>query len=102
MGAVPLDHFLVLAMVMFLIGTIGVLVRRNLIVVMMSVELLLNAASLIFVAGSRSVGNLDGQIMTIFIITVAACEAAIGLAMVIAIYRRYGTVDTGFLRTLRG
>ncbi len=68
----------------------------------MSVELMLNAANLSFVAGSHFLGNVDGQIMVFFVMTVAACEAAVGLAMVIAIYRRYGTVMTDFLRLLRG
>lgn len=99
---VPVDHYLVLASVMFFCGTIGVLFRRNLIMVLMSIELMLNAVNLVFVAASRSVGNLDGQVMVFFIITVAACEAAVGLAMVIALYRKYGTIDTNFLRMLRG
>lgn len=70
--------------------------------VLMSVELMLNAVNLVFVSASRVTGNLDGHIMVFFVITVAACEAAVGLAMVIALFRRYGTVDTNFLRLLRG
>ena len=99
---VPVDSYIVLSIIMFLIGTVGIMVRRNLIVVLMSIELLLNAVALTFVAGSKGVGNMDGQVMVLFIICVAACEAAVGLAMVIALYRRYGTVNTDFLRTLRG
>jgi NADH-quinone oxidoreductase subunit K len=99
---VSVDHYLVLATIMFACGTIGVLFRKNLIMVLMSIELLLNSVNLVFVAGSRLVNNLDGQVMTFFVITVAACEAAVGLAMVIALFRRYGTVDTNFLRMLRG
>ena len=99
---VPVDHYLVLATVMFLCGVLGVLFRRNLIMVLMSIELMLNGVNLVFVSASRAVGNLDGQVMVFFIITVAACEAAVGLAMVIALYRRYGTIDTNFLRMLRG
>jgi NADH-quinone oxidoreductase subunit K len=87
---------------MFLCGTLGVLFRRNLLLILMSIELMLNAVNLVFVSGSRLVNNLDGQIMVFFIITVAACEAGVGLAMVIALYRRYGTVETSFLRMLRG
>jgi NADH-quinone oxidoreductase subunit K len=87
---------------MFLCGTLGVLFRRNLLMVLMSIELMLNAVNLVFVSGSRMLGNLDGQVMVFFIITVAACEAGVGLAMVIALFRRYGTVDTNFLRVLRG
>jgi len=99
---VSINHYLILATVMFLCGTLGVLFRRNLLLILMSIELMLNAVNLVFVSGSRLVNNLDGQIMVFFIITVAACEAGVGLAMVIALYRRYGTVETSFLRMLRG
>ena len=96
------EHYMILATIMFLMGTLGVLYRRNLILVLMSIELMLNAVNLIFVSVGSQAGNLDGQIMVLFIITVAACEAAVGLAMVIALFRRYGTIDTNFLRILRG
>jgi NADH-quinone oxidoreductase subunit K len=99
---VSVEHYMVLATIMFMMGTLGVLYRRNLIMVLMSIELMLNAVNLVFVAASAKMSNLDGQIMVLFIITVAACEAAVGLAMVIALFRRYGTVDTNFLRVLRG
>jgi NADH-quinone oxidoreductase subunit K len=99
---VPTEYYFALAAIIFLCGVLGVLIRKNLIMVLMSVELMLNSANLVFVAASRHVGNLDGQIMTFFVMTVAACEAAVGLAMVIAIFRRYGTIDTSFLRILRG
>lgn len=98
----PLDLYLILAAIMFCCGILGVLFRRNLIMVLMSIELMLNAVNLAFVSASTALNNLDGQIMVFFIITVAACEAAVGLAMVIALYRRYGTIDTDFLRILRG
>jgi len=68
----------------------------------MSIELMLNAANIVFVAASRELNSLDGQIMVFFVMTVAACEAAVGLAMVIALFRRYGTIRTDFLRILRG
>lgn len=99
---IPLEYFLGLATILFGIGVVGVLYRRDLIMILMSVELMLNAANLIFVAASRHVESVDGQIMVFFVMTVAACEAAVGLAMVIALYRRFGTVKTDFLRTLRG
>ncbi len=99
---IELGHYLVVATLLFGLGVCGFLFRRNLIIVLMSVELMLNAANLSFVAGSHFLGNVDGQIMFFFVMTVAACEAAVGLAMVIAIYRRYGTVMTDFLRLLRG
>jgi NADH-quinone oxidoreductase subunit K len=99
---ISIDHYLVLATIMFLCGTLGIMFRNNLIMVLMSVELMLNAVNLVFVAASQATSNLDGQVMVFFIITVAACEAAVGLAMVIALYRKYGTIDTNFLRILRG
>ncbi len=68
----------------------------------MSIELMLNSVNLVFVTGSTLTKNLDGQIMVFFVVTVAACEAAVGLAMVIALFRKYGTVETKFLRSLRG
>jgi NADH-quinone oxidoreductase subunit K len=96
------ENYLILATVMFACGVFGVLFRKNLIMVMMAIELMLNAVNLVFVAATQSLGNVDGQVMVFFVITVAACEAAVGLAMVIALYRKYGTVDTNFLRVLRG
>ncbi|MDE3269601.1 MAG: NADH-quinone oxidoreductase subunit NuoK [Pseudomonadota bacterium] len=96
------DHYYALALIMFVCGVIGITLRRNLIVIMMSIELLLNSVNLIFVAASKAHGLVDGQVMVLFIITIAACEAAVGLAMVIALYRRYGTIDTDFYRMLRG
>ena len=99
---VPANYFVALAALIFGIGVIGVLFRKNLLLVMMSIELMLNAVNLCFVAVSREVQNLDGQVMVFFVMTVAACEAAVGLAMVIALYRRYGTIKTDFLRVLRG
>lgn len=99
---IPLENVIGLATVLFGIGIVGVLYRRDLIMILMAIELMLNAANLVFVAASRHVSAVDGQIMVFFVMTVAACEAAVGLAMVIALYRRFGTVKTGFLRTLRG
>jgi len=99
---VPVEHYMVLATLVFFCGLAGVMFRKNLIMVLMSIELMLNAVNIVFVAASRELADLDGQVMVIFIITVAACEAAVGLAMVIALFRKYGTVNTGFLRMLRG
>ena len=97
-----IDHYLVLSTIMFICGLVGVVLRRNLLFVLMSLEIMLNAANLSFVAASSYLHNLDGQIMVLFTITVAACEAAVGLAMVISLYRKYGTIQTDFLRILRG
>jgi NADH-quinone oxidoreductase subunit K len=99
---VPVENYLVLATLVFLCGAAGVMFRKNLIMVLMSIELMLNAVNIVFVAASKDLANLDGQVMVLFIITVAACEAAVGLAMVIALFRKYGTVNTSFLRMLRG
>ena len=95
---VPTEHLLFLAAILFSIGVAGFFVRRNLIVVLMSIELMLNAANLTFLAGSRqhsAVGalNLDGPLFAIFVISLAAVEAAVGLALVIALYRRKQTVS---------
>jgi NADH-quinone oxidoreductase subunit K len=100
--SVPVSYYFALAGVMFFLGICGALFRRNLIMVMMSIELMLNAVNLVFVAASRHLNQVDGQVMVLFVITVAACEAAVGLAMVIALFRKYGTVQTDFLRVLRG
>lgn len=84
---------LVLATLLFLIGVCGVIVRRNLILVLMSVEIMLNAAGLAFVCGSAIHANSDGQLFFIFILPVAAAEVAIGLAIAVLLFRRYGTLD---------
>ena len=99
---IGLEHYLLLAMILFLCGAIGLIFRRNLIFTLMSIELMLNAVNLLFVSASVHHGDLKGQVMVFFVITVAACEAAVGLAMVIAIFRKYGSVQLDFLRALRG
>ena len=98
----PIEFYLCLALIMFVCGIFGVLFRRNIIFVMMALELMLNGVNLVFVSGATFLKNLDGQIMVFFIITVAACEAAVGLAMVIALFRRYGNISMDFYRILRG
>ena len=96
------EHYYCLALLMFLCGTIGLLLRKNIIIVLMAIELMLNSVNLVFVAATQTHANLDGQVMVFFIITVAACEAAVGLAMVIALFRRFGTIQSEFYRLLRG
>ena len=88
-----LSSYLIVSAVLFSIGTIGVLTRKNAIVVFMCIELMLNAVNLTFVAFSRHLGNLDGQIFVFFIMTVAAAEAAVGLALFIAFFNNRETVD---------
>ena len=84
---IPLSHYLILSAVLFAIGTAGVFMRRNLITILLSIEIMLNAVNLSFVAFGRAAGDLDGQIITFFVMTVAAAEAAVGLALVIALFR---------------
>jgi len=82
-----LEHYLVLSAVLFCIGTAGVFVRRNLITILLSIEIMLNAVNLAFVAFGRARGGADGQIIVFFVMTVAAAEAAVGLAIVISLFR---------------
>ena len=99
---VPAGHYLALAGILFAIGALGVLTRQNAIIVFLSVEIMLNAVNLAFVALSRATGTLDGQVMVFFVITVAAAEAAVGLAIVVAMFRRRDTVDITDFTVLRG
>ena len=90
---IPSGHFVILALLLFSIGVLGVLTRRNMIVIFMSVEIMLNSVNLLFVTFSRMRGDIHGEIFVIFVMAVAAAEAAIGLALVIALYRNYKTID---------
>jgi NADH-quinone oxidoreductase subunit K len=98
---VPLGHYLILSAVIFAIGVLGVLVRRNLIVLLMSIELMLNGVNLTFIAFSRFLGSTDGQVMVFFVMAVAAAEAVIGLAIIIAVYRHRQTLDPQELQLLK-
>lgn len=91
---IPISYYLTLAALMFTIGVIGVVIRRNAIVVFMCIELMLNAANISFVALARSVGNLDGEIGVFFVMVVAAAEAAVGLAIIISMFRNFESIDT--------
>ena len=84
---IPLDHYLIVSAILFAIGAAGVFMRRNLITILLSVEIMLNAVNLTFVAFGRNHGTVDGQIITFFVMTVAAAEAAVGLAIVIGLFR---------------
>ena len=97
-----LNHYLVLSGVLFIIGTVGVLVRRNLITILLSIEIMLNAVNLSFVAFGHFLGSADGQIIVLFVITVAAAEAAVGLAIVIALFRHVESLNPDSFRQLRG
>ena len=98
----PLWWPLLLSSLLFAIGVYGVLVRRNAVLVLMGVELMLNAVNINLVAFSHHVGNLEGQLFAIFVITIAAGEAAVGLAIIIQLYRLRSTVNVDEARTLNG
>ena len=98
---VTLNHFLILSGILFSIGTVGVFLRRNLITILLSIEIMLNAVNLTFVATGRYVGTVDGQIITFFVMTVAAAEAAVGLALVIALFRHRETLSPDAFTSLK-
>ena len=100
--AVSIVHYLVLSSILFIIGAYGVITRRNLIVVLMSLELMLNAVNLTFVAFSRALGDMTGQVFVIMAITVAAAEVAVGLAFVVSVYTHRQTLDIDILKMLKG
>ena len=99
---VPLSHYLALGAIMFVIGAAGVLMRRNAIIILMSIELMLNAVNITFVGFSRQWGDMAGQVFAIFVITIAAAEVALGLGIVIAMYRNRETVDVTQANLMRG
>jgi len=97
----PIEYFMGLSAVLFAIGVAGVLIRRNIIVMFMSIELMLNAVNLAFVALGRRVGSMDGQVIVFFVITVAAAESAVGLAIIISLFRNRETLNADELNLLR-
>ena len=98
---IGLEHYLVVSVLLFCLGLLGVIVRRNLLVIYMSLELMLNAANLALVAFSRFNGHLNGQVMVFFIITVAAAEVAVGLALIVALYRKRQTAHVEDLTMMK-
>ncbi len=98
---IPIEYYLILSAFMFLVGVTGVLIRRNAIIVFMSVEMMLNSANLTFVTFSSYLGNSIGQIFVFFVMTVAAAEAAVGLAIIIAIFRNKLTVNIDEINILK-
>jgi NADH-quinone oxidoreductase subunit K len=98
---VPLNHYLMLSAVIFAIGVLGVIVRRNLIVILMSIELMLNAVNLTFIAFSRYLGSMSGQVIVFFVMAVAAAEAVIGLAIIISVFRHRQTLDPQEVQLLK-
>jgi len=99
--AIPVDHYLVLAAILFAIGAFGVLLRRNVIVILMSVELMLNAVNVTFAALARKAFAVDGQVIIFFVMTVAAAEVAIGLAIILANFAQRRTVNADEIALLR-
>ncbi|HON06636.1 MAG TPA: NADH-quinone oxidoreductase subunit NuoK [Verrucomicrobiota bacterium] len=98
---IGIEHYLILSAILFCVGLFGVIARRNLLIILMGVELMLNAGNLALVAFSRFNGNLDGQLMVFFTITVAAAEVAVGLALIVSIYRWFkatGSDDLTFMK----
>jgi NADH-quinone oxidoreductase subunit K len=98
---IPLSYYLALSALLFLIGATGVLIRRNAIIMLMSIELMLNGANLTFVTFARQHGGMDGHVYVFLAITIAAAEAAIGLALVILLFRNKGTVNIDDIKSLR-
>jgi NADH-quinone oxidoreductase subunit K len=98
---ITLAHYLVLSAILFSIGTMGVFLRRNLITLLLSIEIMLNAVNLTFVAAGRYSGSVDGQIIVFFVMTVAAAEAAVGLAFVIALFRHKETLSPDVFTSLK-
>jgi NADH-quinone oxidoreductase subunit K len=97
---VPIDHVIALAIALFVIGVLGVLMRKSVIVMLMSVELMLNAANLLFVAFAERWASTRGQTISFFVMAVAAAEAAVGLAILIGVFRTHNTTDVDELRDL--
>lgn len=102
MPDVTIDWYIALSSILFVIGALGVLLRRNTIIIFMSVELMLNSANLAFVAFARHLGDLDGQVLVFFVITVAAAEVAIGLALIVTIFRSRKSIDIDDINLMKG
>jgi NADH-quinone oxidoreductase subunit K len=99
---VGVEQYLVLSSILFVIGTIGVITRKNIIIVLMSIELMLNSANLAFVAFSNALGDMTGQVFMIMSITVAAAEVAVGLALVVSVYTHHESLNIDILKMLKG
>jgi NADH-quinone oxidoreductase subunit K len=102
MSEVTIEWYIALSVVLFTIGSLGVLLRRNAIIVFMSIEMMLNSANLAFVAFARYLGDLNGQVLVFFVITVAAAEVAVGLALIVAIFRTKKSINIDDLNLLKG
>ena len=98
---IPLQHYLILSAALFTLGVIGVMVRRNLIVILMCLELMLNAVNLTFIAFARYLGSIEGQIFVLFIMVVAAAEVAVGLAIAVAVFRQRGSINVNDINLMK-
>ncbi|MCX6542864.1 MAG: NADH-quinone oxidoreductase subunit NuoK [Acidobacteria bacterium] len=98
---VSLEHYLILSAILFATGTVGVFLRRNVITMLLSIEVMLNAVNLAFIAFGRTIGSADGQVIMFFVVTVAAAEAAVGLALVIALFRHRETLNPDMFTSLK-
>jgi len=98
---VPIGHYLILSALIFSIGVAGVVIRRNLIVILMSIELMLNAVNVAFIAFARSMASMEGQVIVFFVMTVAAVEAVVGLAIIISVFRHRRTLDPREMELLK-
>ena len=99
---ITIDWYIALSAILFSLGALGVLLRRNAIIVFMSIEMMLNAANLAFVAFSRHLGDLDGQVLVFFVITVAAAEVAVGLALIVTIFRSKKSINIDEINLMKG
>ncbi|MEP7284967.1 MAG: NADH-quinone oxidoreductase subunit NuoK [Chloroflexota bacterium] len=99
---IPVEYFVILSAILFVMGVLGVLIRRNAIMIFMSVELMLNAANLSLVAFARQWNDVNGQLIVFFVITVAAAEVAVGLALIVAIFRTKRSIDIDELHAMEG
>lgn len=97
----PTTYYLAVAAILFTIGVLGVLVRRNAIIIFMCIEMMLNAANLTFVAAARELKQMDGQVFVFFVMTVAAAEVAVGLAIIVALFRNKETIDVDEVNLLK-
>jgi NADH-quinone oxidoreductase subunit K len=102
MATIPMEHGLLLAGVLFALGLIGVLARRNIIFILLSLEIMLNAAGLAFITAGYRWGQPDGQVMFMFILAMTAAEVSVGLALVLQVYRLWRTLDVGAASKMRG
>ena len=102
MLSVGMSHYLIVSALLFALGLMGVMLRKNVIVMLMSMELMLNAVNLSFVTFSHYLNNIDGQVIVFFVMTIAAAEAAVGLAIMVSIFKRYKEVNISFFESLKG